>query len=66
MRKKSTIKFTNGSEITTLESIDSTRSKRTEERLEYYRKNPWVLVELQGVKLSLWQRILLKYWYSKK
>jgi hypothetical protein len=65
MKKKSTIKFTNGSEIITLESINSIRGKRVEEYLKYYKTYPWKYVELQAVKLSLWQRILLKYWYNK-
>lgn len=64
-KKKSTIKFTNGSEITTVETCGNVRSKRAEEYFKYLRENPWVLVELQGYKLSLWQKFLLKYWYRR-
>lgn len=67
MDKEIHIKFKNGSEIKTIPcDSDNVRGKRAEEWFRYFRENPWVLVELQGVKLSLWQKLMLKYWHGRK
>lgn len=67
MDKEIHIKFENGSEIKSIPcDNDSVRGKRAEMFKEYYQKYPWEFIELKDIKLSLWQKLMLKYWYGRK
>ena len=58
------IKFENGSEIETIPcDSDNVRGKRAEMFKKYYKHHPEAFIERYiGVKLSLWQKLMLKYW----
>jgi hypothetical protein len=61
------IEFENGSSIESIDTATSnTRSKRSEEYIKYFRRYPEAFVELQGVKLLWYQKLILRMMMKDK